>query len=168
MISNAGERHGARLLTLAFLTCGDDLLLMRHPDDGDRFRGRWNGIGGHVEPGEDIRAAARRELREEAGFDPPDLRLRCVIHETGLLGRDHVVFVFVGACAPRELHSPEGRELAWQPVRGLSGLPLVDDLAVLLPRVLAANEPFFVTETYDGADRCTSLFVDGAGALLHA
>ena len=168
MTSTAGERHSARLLTLAFLTCGDALLLMRHPQDGDRFRGRWNGIGGHVEPGEDIRAAARRELREEVGFDAPDLRLRCVIHETGMLGRDHVVFVFVGECERRELRSPEGRVLTWQPMAGLSDLPLVDDLAVLLPRVLRATEPFFVTETYDGGDRCTSLRVDGAGALPYA
>lgn len=30
--------------------------------------GRWNGFGGHVEPGEAIEAAAMRELREESGL----------------------------------------------------------------------------------------------------
>ncbi|MDD5527384.1 MAG: NUDIX domain-containing protein [Patescibacteria group bacterium] len=29
--------------------------------------GKWNGVGGKAEPGEDILAAAIREIREEAG-----------------------------------------------------------------------------------------------------
>lgn len=31
--------------------------------------GRWNGFGGKVEPGEIVEAAARREIREEAGIE---------------------------------------------------------------------------------------------------
>lgn len=31
--------------------------------------GRWNGIGGHVEDGESINEAMRREFREEVGID---------------------------------------------------------------------------------------------------
>jgi len=32
--------------------------------------GKWNGIGGHVEPGEDIHTAMEREADEEAGITP--------------------------------------------------------------------------------------------------
>src|SRR3989338_8001265 len=37
-------------------------------------QGRWNGFGGKVEAGETIDASASRELREEAGIIPVDLR----------------------------------------------------------------------------------------------
>lgn len=154
-------RHEARLVTVSFVTHGDDVLLMRHPESGDRFPGLWNGIGGHVEAGEGIQEAAVRELREETGLEVPELVLRGVVHETGLLGRAHVLFVFLGRSAQRNVGSPEGLELRWQPIAALSCLPLVHDTALLLARALAAEEPFFLTEHYDGSDRRTALRFDG-------
>ena len=148
-----GRRHTARLVTVSFVLEGDAVLLVQHPDDGDRFRGQWNGIGGHVEAGEDILDAARRELREEAGIEPRELSLRGVVHESGLLGHDHVVFVFLGRAGSREVHSPEGLTLRWQPLEQLDALPLVHDAAELLGRSLAEGPPFFATHRYDGSDR---------------
>ena len=155
------ERYAARLVTLTFVVDDEHVLLMRHPDDGDRFPGRWNGIGGHVEPGEDIRAAARRELREESGLDLAELRLCGVVHESGLLGRGFVLFVFLASCTRRAAHSPEGRELVWHPIAELADLPLVHDVEILLTRALAGGAPFFAVEAYDGGDRRTSLVIDG-------
>ena len=43
------------------------VLLMRRAGTGF-FDGLFSLPGGHVEPGESVRAAARRELREETGF----------------------------------------------------------------------------------------------------
>ena len=128
----APERVEARLVTVSFVTSGEDVLLLRHPQDSDRFAGQWNGIGGHVESGEGIRDAAIRELREEAGLDPAELVLRGVVHETGLLGRAHVLFVFRGRTQQRAVSSPEGLELRWQPISELSSVALVHDVAVLL------------------------------------
>lgn len=154
------ERHTARLATVSFVTNAGNVLLLRHPDDGDRFRGQWNGIGGHVEAGEDVRAAARRELAEEAGVEASDLALRGVVHESGVLGHAYVLFVFVGSAADTRVHAAEGHELCWHPIDDLDALPLVHDVSVLLPRALAAREPFFATETYDGGDRRTHLAFD--------
>ena len=52
------------------------LLGMKRSKDGDPSSGRWNGAGGKVEPGETVREAAVRELREEFGLvaNPSDLR----------------------------------------------------------------------------------------------
>lgn len=163
--SDPVERHSARLATVAFVRNGEDVLLMRHPAGGDRFAGLWNGIGGHVEAGEGIRAAARRELREESGLDVSDLRLAGVIHEAGLVGRDYVIFLFVGESRQRLVRCEAGRELRWQPLERIAELPLVPDVSELLPRLLASREVIFATETYDGADRRLSLRFD---ALLPA
>jgi 8-oxo-dGTP diphosphatase len=155
------ERHQARLVTLAFVLHGDDVLLKRVGPGGDRFAGRWNGIGGHVEVGEDVRAAARRELREEAGLDVADLVLRGVIHEAGLLGHAHAVFLFVGTSARRAPLPEAGGCLAWHSLAKLGELPLVEDLEELLPRLLSAREVLFATERYDGADGRLELVVEG-------
>lgn len=163
MTSGAGppppERATARLATVAFLLHGGAVLLVRHPPGSDRFAGQWNGVGGHVEPGEDIRAAARRELREEVGLDVAALRLRGVLHETGLLGHAYVIFFFVGESPTRALRPSPGVEAAWHALEKLEEIPLVEDLPVLLPRLLRAREPVFATEVYDGTDRRLSLHV---------
>jgi 8-oxo-dGTP diphosphatase len=155
-------------VVLGFVRAGDRLLLLRAGPGKDRFRGLWNGIGGHVRAGEDIRAAARREIREEAGLEVEGLELRAVIHETGLLGRAHLLFVFFASVAEalaREAPpSAEGGasrgerpadgegELAWFPLQALPH-ELVPDLHVLLPRVLAEDRVLFGVQEFDGTDR---------------
>lgn len=55
-----------KIMTLAFVRDGARVLLgMKKQGFG---AGRWNGFGGKVEAGEEIRDAAARELREEAGI----------------------------------------------------------------------------------------------------
>ena len=61
-----------RVCTVVIINDGERVLLgMKKRGFG---AGRWNGFGGKVEPGEAIDAAASRELREEAGIIPVDLR----------------------------------------------------------------------------------------------
>lgn len=153
--SGGDDRHVVRVTTLAFVTHGDDVLLLRRPA-GKRFAGRWNGPGGHVEPGEDALGAARRELREESGLDVPGLRLAAVLHESGG-SHAAVVFVFVGESAERTLHPPRGFELAWHPQGRLAELDLVPDLAALLPRALAANRTLFSTVQWRGDEELVSV-----------
>jgi len=52
--------------TLIFLERNGHVLLIRGGPD-KWFAGRYNGLGGHVEPGEDVYTAALREVQEEAG-----------------------------------------------------------------------------------------------------
>lgn len=159
------ERHTARLATVSFVRSGARLLLLRHGPGSDRFAGRWNGVGGHVEAGEGVRAAALRELREEAGLAPDALHLRGVVHETGLLGHAYVVFFFVGEVRSTTLRAAPGLELAWHELSRVHELPLVDDLRVLLPRLLANPEPVLAVERYDGADRPLAFQIEAAGAV---
>ncbi len=159
--SASRPRHVARLATVSFVRSGGHVLLLRHGAGNDRFAGRWNGVGGHVEAGEGVRAAARRELYEEAGLDVADLRLRGVVHETGLLGHAYVVFFFVGDVVSRALRPAPGVELAWHELARVRELPLVDDLHELLHALLTNPEPVLAVERYDGADRPLAFAFDG-------
>lgn len=154
-------RHTARLSTVAFVRAGSEVLLLRHPETKARFSGLWDGIGGHVEAGEDLRGAARRELREESGLDVAGLALRGVIHESGLLGHHYVVFLFVGESERREVRSPEGLTLAWHDLAKLDALPLVEDLRYWLRPLLEAERPLVITQRYDGGDGLLSVQLDG-------
>jgi len=54
-----------RKATLVFLIRGKELLLaMKKTGFG---KGKWNGVGGKVEPGESVEQAAKREALEEIG-----------------------------------------------------------------------------------------------------
>lgn len=159
------SRHVARLATVSFVLSGERLLLLRHPPGSARFAGRWNGVGGHVEPGEGLRAAARRELLEEAGLEVEGLRLRGVVHETGLLGHAYVVFFFVGEVRAPVLRPAPGVELAWHELSRVRELPLVDDLHELLDALLTNPDPVLAVERFDGTDRRLAFAFDGEPRL---
>jgi 8-oxo-dGTP pyrophosphatase MutT (NUDIX family) len=62
----------AWLEVLVHVRRGDEFLVAhRSPDSG----GYWHPIAGSVEQGEEFRAAALRELREETGLDARELQL---------------------------------------------------------------------------------------------
>lgn len=141
------ERYQAVPRTLCFITHGADVLLLRGAPDKRLWPNRYNGVGGHVERDEDVYTAARREIREETGLTVQRLRLRGVLNiptdqpQTGVL-----VFVFVARAETRRVRESTEGTLEWIPRHRLAERDLVEDLPLLLPRVLAAAEdapPFF-------------------------
>ncbi|PWF65863.1 7,8-dihydro-8-oxoguanine triphosphatase, partial [Vibrio sp. T9] len=52
------------------------LMIHRNARQDDQHLGKYNGLGGKMEPGEDIAACMRREIMEEAGIECLEMRLR--------------------------------------------------------------------------------------------
>jgi 8-oxo-dGTP diphosphatase len=155
------ERWHAIPRALAFITHGGDLLLIKHPPDKRVYPDRYNGIGGHIERGEDVLTAARREILEETGLTIRDLRLCgiCNIDAGGSTGV--ILFVFRAEAESRAVVASAEGTPEWVPIAEVYGRDLVEDLPVILPRVLQSrpgDPPFFAHYGYDEGDRLVISF----------
>lgn len=150
-----GGRWEVSPRTLIFVTNGDDVLLMKRGPHKRIFPNKYNGLGGHVERGEDVYSAAARELYEESGLKARDLRLRGIHHIDAGADSGIMVFVFTAACDSRELIDCDEGALEWVETSKVAGLDLVEDLPEILPRVLAMPHdapPYFAHVSYDASD----------------
>ncbi|MBN2555952.1 MAG: NUDIX domain-containing protein [Anaerolineales bacterium] len=133
------KRYGVIPRTLAFILCGEDVLLIRYSALKGKWAGKLNGLGGHIEKGEDPLRAIRRELHEEAQLTVPDLSLcGTVLIDTGS-SPGVSLYIFLGHVASRipPFSSEEG-ELTWIPLCELDTAPLLEDIRVLLPEAIAS------------------------------
>ncbi len=154
------RRYAAIPRVLCFLRHESRWLLIRRAADRLLWPNLYNGVGGHVEQGEGILAAALREIEEEAGLVPEALSLRGIIHETE---GDHgvIVFVFAGTCAECTLRAgPEGSP-GWFADDEVLALDLVADVRQILARLLAMSAddpPFLARSLVDASGRPTLTF----------
>lgn len=114
------------------------LLVHRNARPGDQHLGKYNGLGGKLEPDEDVVAGMRREILEEAGITCDALTLRGTISWPGFgkQGEDWFGFVFVVTAftGTPYTENPEGT-LEWVPVERIHDLPLWDGDRQFLPLV---------------------------------
>ena len=73
------------------------LMIHRNAREQDHHLGKYNGLGGKIEPDEDVLAGMRREIFEEAGIDCTALTLRGTISWPGFgkHGEDWLGFLFL-------------------------------------------------------------------------
>ena len=133
------------LATLGYLLSPDRrqvLLVHRQRQPDDLHFGKYNGLGGKLEPGEDIVAGMQREIREEAGLECLHLQLRGTISWPGFgkNGEDWFGFIFLidqWQGTPRT-ENPEGT-LSWVALDRLPELPLWEGDRFFLPLVFDAT-----------------------------
>lgn len=126
--------------TLCFLTRGPEVLLLhrRRPPN----QGKWNGIGGKIQPGEAPLAACLREAREETGYALTAARFAGLLTWTGFEVADGGLYLFTAEAPGGEPgHTPEG-ELRWWPKALATTSPeVVSNLHIVLPPLFRQAAP---------------------------
>lgn len=130
------------------------LLIHRSARPDDDHLGKYNGLGGKMEPGEDVATCMRREILEEAGIECVDMTLRGTINWTGFgpKGEDWLGFIFRIDTYRGEVASenPEGT-LDWHRIDGLDRLPMWEGDRFFLPLIFDDDpRPFHGYMPYDG------------------
>jgi 8-oxo-dGTP diphosphatase len=133
------------LATLGYVLSPDGqrlLMIHRNRHPADHHYGKFNGLGGKLEPGEDIVAGLKREIREEAGIECTKLSLRGTISWPGFgkRGEDWFGFIFrVDAFAGSPCDENDEGALVWVDRDRLMDLSLWEGDRHFLPLVFAAD-----------------------------
>lgn len=138
--------------TLGYVRRAGEVLLVHRQRAGDDHRGKYNGLGGKLEPGEDAVSCLKRELMEEAGIEATSVELRGTIAWPGFgsdgadwFGLVFVVDEFLGEPPERNDDGP----LSWVPIDRLPELPMWEGDRHFLPLVLDDDpRPFHAVLPY--------------------
>jgi 8-oxo-dGTP diphosphatase len=159
---NAFEEGRQKLIpaVLVYVKSVDEQVLMLHRNakPGDYHLGKWNGLGGKMEPGESPLAAAQRELLEESGLDLPP---GCFTPLGSVLfpnfkpqkREDWIVYIWVALLSKRagdvSLAPCSEGTLSWVPAPELLSLNLWEGDRHFIPYV-TQEQPFQGTIWYEG------------------
>jgi 8-oxo-dGTP diphosphatase len=129
------------LATLGYVLSPDGkrvLLVHRNRRPTDAHYGKYNGLGGKLDAGEDVVAGLRREVREESGLECDDLVLRGTVSWPGFgkQGEDWFGFVFrVDRYSGEPFAANEEGTLEWVETERVLELPLWEGDRFFLPLV---------------------------------
>lgn len=119
---------------LIFIFQGERVLLIRDAR-GKKWQGKLNALGGHVEQGEDILGAAKRELQEEAGITGINLDYagNIMIDVEPEIGIS--LFLFKGKALTADVKSSNEGIVSWVRIDEIDRHDVLDDLRELLPMI---------------------------------
>ena len=146
-----------RPFTLIYLKNKEQVLLLKRNRNKEMVPDKWLGLGGKIEPGEDLFDSAKREFREESGLTLTNLVLRGTfswIEEKQYAG---IAYIFVATEYQGNLLADcnEG-ELEWQQISS------IDQLADL-----ASHQHFFLQKMLtDDAHFYSGIAVYNKGNLI--
>lgn len=135
--------------TLGYILSPDrkkTLLVHRNKRGDDQHLGKYNGLGGKMEPHEDIFQCLVREIREEAGIVCVEAVLRGTINWTGFgpNGENWLGFIYrVDSFTGEPQASNEEGDLDWVDVDRLLELPMWEGDKYFLPLVFDDDPRIF-------------------------
>ena len=144
------DRYTVIPRTAIFLRRGDMYLLLKGAPTKRLWANKYNGLGGHVERGEDVLTSAKRELLEETGLTADLWLCGTLIVDAGETGI--ALYIFSGECEEGEPKPSEEGLAEWIHYDEIGNLPVVEDLPVLLEKIHSmkrGDEPFSARSFYD-------------------
>lgn len=128
-------------------------MVHRTAREHDDQLGKYNGLGGKMQKGEDIATCMTREIREEAGIEVKTMSLRGTINWTnfGPKGEDWLGFIFlITEYSGIPFEKNEEGPLAWVNLDELFTLPMWEGDRHFLPLVFDDDpKPFHGFMPYD-------------------
>ena len=139
-----------KLATLCYIRHqGQTLMLHRIKKANDIHAGKWNGLGGKLEPGESPEQCVIREVREESGLEIVAPRYHGLLIFADFKGDDWFVWVFsADKFSGEQIDSNEGH-LEWIPDAQVRSLNLWPSDQIFLPW-LAEDKVFSARFQYHG------------------
>ena len=137
------------LATLGYILSPDGkraLLVHRNRRKSDQHFGKYNGLGGKMEPGEDVVTGLKREIHEEAGIVAEGVVLRGTINWTGFgpNGEDWFGFIFLVTSFTGTPYSGNAEgDLVWKKIGELEKLPMWEGDRFFLPLVFDDDQRQF-------------------------
>jgi 8-oxo-dGTP diphosphatase len=121
-------------------------MVHRNKKANDIHEGKWNGLGGKLEPGETPEECVIREVLEESGLIIRNPKLCGLLIFPKFKGNDWYVFVFTATEFSGDLiDSPEGR-LEWIPDEKILDLSLWKSDHIFMPWI---QEGTFFTAKFE-------------------
>jgi 8-oxo-dGTP diphosphatase len=145
--------------TIVFLRQGDAYLLIKGSPSRRRWPNKYNGVGGHVDRGEDVVLSAARELREETGLEADLWLCGIVVVDAGEVGVG--LYVLSGTVTGGVLKASSEGTPEWIPYDTVPTLPAVEDLQPLMSRIhlmARGDAPFSARSFYDESGRLQVVF----------